>query len=151
MSPEEELLERLRGAGAIIGYAPMGDEVDVHSFLVENQILASGRSIIADKEVSPHDFAETLSRAHAGEKTCILIPGREFDQFGTRHGRGGGWYDRFLKGVPCDWVRVGVLSPSQFSEEKLAREAWDEPVDYLLIQDSGMWRVMNVGRRNSCV
>ncbi|MES2014822.1 MAG: 5-formyltetrahydrofolate cyclo-ligase [Patescibacteria group bacterium] len=141
MNPEEELLQKLQAADALIGYSPMSDEPDVHDFLVQHKILKPGRSIVADKNVSPHDFAHTLSEAHQGQKICVLIPGSEFDREGTRHGRGGGWYDRFLKEAPREWLRIGVLNALQFSEEKLKREPWDEPVDFLLIQDKN-WTVI---------
>ncbi len=142
MNAEEEFLKELRGADAIIGYSPLEDEPDVHDFLVKNHILKPGRSIIADKHASPDDFAASLLKAHAGEKICILIPGREFDAFGARHGRGGGWYDRFLSKAPREWARIGVLHESQFSTEKLVRKAWDEPVSYLLIEKAGVWEVV---------
>ena len=147
MNDKEELLEKLREANAIIGYSSMGDEPDVHDFLLENKILNAGRSIIADKDISPHDFASSLLKAHADEKVCVLIPGREFDTFGTRHGRGGGWYDRFLKELPSSWPRIGVLNASQLSEEKLKREPWDEPVDYLLIIEKDSWNILTTNSR----
>lgn len=147
MNPEEALLVKLRESDALIGYSPMGNEPDVHDFLVENQILTSGRSVIADKDISPHDFALSLLKAHESEKICILVPGREFDTFGTRHGRGGGWYDRFLKEVPRTWLRIGVLHSGQLSDEKLKREPWDEPVDYLLIIEKGDWNIITTDSR----
>ncbi|MFA5876865.1 MAG: 5-formyltetrahydrofolate cyclo-ligase [Candidatus Paceibacterota bacterium] len=147
MNDKEELLEKLREADAIIGYSPMGDEPNLHEFLVKNKIFNSGRSILADKNISPHDFALSLLETHADEKVCILIPGREFDHFGTRHGRGGGWYDRFLKELPREWIRIGVLNALQISEEKLNREPWDEPVDYLLITEKDDWNIITTNSR----
>ncbi|MES2135035.1 MAG: 5-formyltetrahydrofolate cyclo-ligase [Patescibacteria group bacterium] len=147
MNAKEELLAKLRGADVLIGYSPMGDEPDVHSFLIEHQIFKPGRSIVADKNISPHDFALSLLKAHEGEKVCIFVPGREFDTFGTRHGRGGGWYDRFLKELPRTWLRIGVLHPTQLSEEKLKREPWDEPVDYLLVTKNNDWDIFATNAR----
>jgi len=148
MNPEEELLLKLRAADAIIGFSPLEDEPDVHDFLVRHEIFKPGRSILADKHISPHDFAASLGSAHGGEKICILIPGKRFDSFGTRHGRGGGWYDRFLSQVPREWLRVGVLHGHQLSAEKLVREPWDEPVDYLLIEKAGAWNIVLATSKN---
>ncbi len=147
MNPEEQLLATLRAADAIIGYSPIGDEPSFGDFLKQNGIIQKGRSVIADKNISPHDFAREVSRAHEGEKICILIPGREFDSLGTRHGKGGGWYDKFLSEVSREWTRVGVLQESQLSPEVLKRESWDEPVDYLLVMQDDLYEVIKTGAR----
>lgn len=74
--------------------------------------------------------------ALAGESpTCILIPGRRFDATGTRHGQGGGWYDRFLAQVPGSWVRIGFCFNTQFSEVPLSRANWDQVMDYVVVVD----------------
>ena len=123
----------LQEVDVIIGYTPVGDEPVYGTFLKENGIDTPGISVLADRATDPRAFAESLVQKYSGKKVCIFIPGREFDSFGTRHGRGGGWYDRFLSAVPCEWVRIGVLNASQLSQEKLKREAWDQPMDTLLV------------------
>lgn len=65
--------------------------------------------------------------------TLILLPGRAFDEAGTRHGQGGGWYDRFLSRVPVEWVRLGVCFSNQLSPIPLEAKPWDEPVDALYV------------------
>ncbi len=72
----------------------------------------------------------------------ILIPGRLFDITGTRHGRGGGWYDRFLAAVPREWFRVGFCYESQFSAAPLLREAWDQPMDAVCVVGEDGLRVL---------
>ena len=112
-----------------------------------------------EKEVSPLDLLVTLtprivytiqpraslipaSEAAAAERVVgyrhafILIPGRHFDAAGTRHGTGGGWYDRFLGIVPHTWLRIGCCYADQFSDESLARQTWDEPVDEVVVFDT---------------
>ena len=64
---------------------------------------------------------------------AILVPGRRFDTTGTRHGKGAGWYDRFLEQVPPSWTRIGFCFDDQFSKEPLARQPWDEPMDYVVV------------------
>lgn len=65
--------------------------------------------------------------------TAILIPGRRFDASGTRHGQGGGWYDRFLTKVPREWLRVGFCYEDQLSPTPLLRQSWDQAMDYVVV------------------
>ncbi|MBP6868700.1 MAG: hypothetical protein KBC16_01175 [Candidatus Pacebacteria bacterium] len=62
-------------------------------------------------------------------KVVIFLPGRKFDALGTRHGQGGGWYDRYLARVPSNWLRVGLCTSERFSTEALTRLPHDQPVD----------------------
>lgn len=74
------------------------------------------------------------------------MPGRAFDASGTRHGQGGGWYDRFLAEVPKEWLRIGFCYERQFSEEPLKREAWDQAMDAVVVVGNGMVRVYKGSR-----
>ena len=82
-------------------------------------------------------------------RVVVLIPGTAFDESGTRKGRGGGWYDRFLSRIPAEWTRVGVLPQESLQSEPLQRQSWDEPVDYLLIFGGKSARVVETGARNA--
>lgn len=75
---------------------------------------------------------ETIAFAN-DESACILMPGRRFDASGTRHGQGGGWYDRFLARVPAEWLRIGFCFDDQFSSTPLPRESWDQVMDYVAV------------------
>lgn len=143
---EESIVTALRAADFIIAYTPIGDEPDAVGFLRENGVVAAIAHIPPTREEDPAVFAAAFVTAHAGEKVCILVPGREFDTHGTRHGRGGGWYDRFLSAVPREWLRIGVLDAPRLSEKMLAREAWDEPMDALLVKDGSSWKTREVER-----
>lgn len=144
MDAKEELLEKIRLAGALVGYAPIDDEPNLGEFLNTIGVVSRGVSVLPTRDVSPQATAESLTVLHHGKRAIVFVPGRHFDSFGTRHGRGGGWYDRFLSHIPKAWIRVGVAFPRQVSEVPLVRESWDEPVDYLLTQDGLSWEAIPI-------
>jgi 5-formyltetrahydrofolate cyclo-ligase len=87
----------------------------------------------------PFVYATDLVASYPNSRVVIFVPGRQFDLTGTRHGRGGGWYDRFLSRVPHEWIRIGVARQSDVSIAPLVHEPWDEPMDWLLIETDGAW------------
>jgi 5-formyltetrahydrofolate cyclo-ligase len=111
-----------------IGYLPLPDEPDPTILpLFPTAVLP------VDAQSNPVEIGRQLSERFVDASVCIYIPGRRFDIYGTRHGRGGGWYDRFLVSVPTEWLRIGVCFGHSFSEVRLAREAWDQPVDWVVV------------------
>lgn len=125
---------------AFIGYTPINDEPDPSLFLKAEGLPSDITRLPQERDTDPFAVAHALLLANVGKKVCLLIPGQRFDEKGTRHGRGGGWYDRFLSAVPREWLRVGVLNPHQFSKKELTREEWDEPMDALLIKETSAWK-----------
>ncbi len=57
------------------------------------------------------------SKAEARILDLLFIPGLGFDSRGGRLGRGGGYFDRFLKKVPARAIKMGVA----FREQLLSR------------------------------
>ncbi len=117
-----------------IAYEPRTDEPDWHGLPHSFQeVLLAPSSAQSD----PFLFAKESSARFKESKVCILVPGTAFDALGTRHGRGGGWYDKFLSKVPRTWLRIGLSTRAQFKVSPLVRAPWDEPMDaiYVLEED----------------
>ncbi len=63
----------------------------------------------------------------------VLVPGVAFTAEGSRLGRGGGFYDRFLRTLPKSTLRIGVGFSAQI-QKVLPTERHDEPVSHLLTE-----------------
>lgn len=130
MASTSEILEIVAKYEVVIGYEPLADEPSFEQFLPQ---AVESHKIAPDLRLDPQAEADRLKELIGTGKAVMFIPGQEFDAAGTRHGRGGGWYDRFLKEVPAEWIRIGVCSPLQFSSTPLTRESWDEPMDFVCV------------------
>jgi len=129
----EELKRLLLPYRAFVTYTPLRTEVDARA-LFDTGSAATYR-VAPRASLDPSVEAFDAMNACGELSTAILIPGRRFDAFGTRHGQGGGWYDRFLARVPSGWLRVGFCFSDQFSLTPLIRNAWDQPMDYVCVLD----------------
>jgi|CXWL01.1.fsa_nt_gi hypothetical protein len=141
---EATFAKRISESSQIIGFQPMSDEPAYVGFLKELGVTVPEEIIPADATLSPEETAKKFAEQYGGSAVSLFIPGQKFDKFGTRHGRGHGWYDRFLSQLPREWLRVGVLDVSRLSDEKLKRQTWDQPVDMLLVSEKGGWRIISV-------
>lgn len=121
---------------ASILYAPFGDEVDFTNPSFPLGISADAIVVPNDKNSDPFVWAALCVNHFKEVDQCILVPGRKFDVYGTRHGRGHGWYDRFLSCLPREWIRIGITTESDLSFARLSRQSWDEPMDWLLVFDA---------------
>ena len=88
-----------------------------------------------------------MTRKYPENRAYVLVPGRRFDRHGTRYGRGGGWYDRFLSEVPTSWLRIGVTRTQDLADGRLERKPWDQPVDWLLIEADDGWHAVETKAR----
>ena len=116
----------------------------LESFLRQKQVY----QIPVSADVTPERVAQEIQTRFSEQQGSILLPGRQFDQFGTRHGRGHGWYDRLLSQVPSSYTRIGVTDEAHFFTERLVRKAWDEPVDWVICQQREQWNIVITGARN---
>jgi len=115
-----------------VGYRPLSTEPDPISCLTTQPLV---RFVVSpDSSLEPNDIAKKVTVFFGHSNVCVYIPGTAFDKNGVRHGRGGGWYDRFLSAVPSEWIRIGFCYENQFSSAPLKQEPWDELVDWICIK-----------------
>ena len=67
----------------------------------------------------------------------FIIPALALDDLGTRLGRGGGHYDRFLE--KSAGLRVGVVFDQGMSPVPLPRKSWDQPMDVVVTPSDWFW------------
>jgi|GEM_PF-5544431 len=121
-----------------VWFRPIGKEPDPGRLRIVRDLgLIPWREFPRSMEVDPFEFADTLvlewrEMGESRPQVYLFIPGRLFDRFGTRHGRGVGWMDRFLSRVPREWLRIGIVGEGQWSENQLKREEWDEGMDWVV-------------------
>lgn len=116
-------------AEIVMGYVAYDDEVDLQAVFraahregksIALPRIAEGSETMEFRRVTEYPaslernrrgFLQPLStapRVSAGPGTLMLVPGRLFDRGGFRVGRGGGFYDRYLRTLPTGVVTVGV-------------------------------------------
>ncbi len=114
-------------------YSEMSDEVPIASlplFLPKRQVQVG-----LDYNIDPFIYAKETIEIFGTKQGFILIPGRRFDTYGGRKGRGKGWYDKFLLKLPKHWVRIGVCKKNDFFDTKIALNQWDELMDWVIVSD----------------
>lgn len=120
----------LSSFSVFITYEPLRTEVPCNVFLPAK---ARTYTIPPRASLDPDVVANEVRVFTKDLVPALLIPGRRFDAVGTRHGQGGGWYDRFLAAVPREWLRIGICYDDQFSSAPLVRESWDQAMDYVAV------------------
>jgi 5-formyltetrahydrofolate cyclo-ligase len=141
----EIVLPHLIGARVIAAYHPLKDEISPYPIL--ERLGAGQRAALpwfADRdarmiwrqapavEPSPWGVLQPSSDADALAPDLVLVPLVLADRAGTRIGHGKGHYDRALShlrdgGLPV--TTIGLAWEMQISEEALAADPWDQPLD----------------------
>lgn len=142
-------------ADLVVAYYPLGSEVDAIGFM--ELVMVSGRGVAlpylrGDGEMGigriwslgndlvpgpfgmmePADrFKDNVSPKHVG---AVICPGVAFDETGTRLGRGGGHYDRFLRQVKGRAFIVGCAFDCQISGDPLPAEEHDVRMDAVITE-----------------
>ena len=77
---------------------------------------------VSEKVVSP------------GEIDFVVVPGRAFDKKGNRLGRGGGYYDNFLRTLRKDIYKCAIGFECQILDE-VPTDSDDYPIDALITEE----------------
>lgn len=110
VSEQVAATEEYRNASVVLLYYPVHNEIDLRSLCVRNPEktfllpVTHRRSL----ELRPYNGEESMQKGrygipepqtptYTGKVDLILVPGVAFDHRHNRLGRGGGYYDRFLK------------------------------------------------------
>lgn len=143
----------LQQAQSVGAYVPLDWEADVTPLC--RAILASGRRLALpcverDGRMTMRFAADisSLTRGRWGlpeppedaeearSLPLLIVPLEAVDPFGTRLGKGGGYYDRLL--ADFTGISVGAAMDWQWVE-KLPRERWDVPLDAVADAEGVHW------------
>lgn len=146
-----EQTEIWRKAGRVMVYSPMAIEPDL------DRLWSSGaeglglrelcyprvvgrdlevRTVTARSQLRPAAFGllepdpDRTTLVDAATIDLVIVPGLAFTRDGDRLGRGGGYYDRFLAGLPSSVVTVALAFACQMRDH-LPMEAHDQRVHSL--------------------
>ena len=130
-------------SGSIL-FIPTKSEVDYNDLSFPLKLPKDNFIIPKYKNSNPFELADNCIAKFKNGTVCVLIPGTKFDVYGTRYGKGAGWYDRFLSKLPSNWLRIGIIDKSKFSNSELVRQEWDEPVNWVIVRYNTSWKVYKV-------
>jgi 5-formyltetrahydrofolate cyclo-ligase len=146
-----EEVPAFREARVVALYAPLGTEVE--SSEMDRRLAARGarvvypRSLVAERRLvfsrcAPGDLVRgplgareppaQLGTIDVEDIDCVVMPGVAFSLDGLRLGRGGGYYDVTLRGMPRA-ARVGVAFDAQVVPA-VPHEPHDAPLDAVVTE-----------------
>ncbi len=131
-----------RNARTVLLYYPIHNEVDLRPLLdkyCDSKTMLLPVTHRKAMEIRPYTgkaclkqgyahIPEPQTPAYTGKIDLILVPGVVFDRKGHRIGRGGGYYDRFLK-KHKKACKLGVAYDFQLKHHNLPQTWRDQPLD----------------------
>lgn len=137
-------------ARRILLFFPLPDEIDLTGLLTVglSASFAATRTPADGMGLSVHTLngpmethrlgyeqpAREAPRVDPADLDVLLLPGLAFDLWGTRLGRGAGYFDRFLMQIDATVPVVGV-TPAALVVDRLPREPHDLPVGHLATEE----------------
>lgn len=117
-----ESLEAVRSARTVMAFDSIDGEPITGPFV--ERCRAAGKIVVKPEDVPPPDPVSI---------DVVVIPGLAFTERGDRLGQGGGWYDRFLVGLPANCATIGVGFESQLRDD-LPTEPHDVRLDAVVTE-----------------
>lgn len=152
----EEVVRRLAAfrplasAHRALVFLPLPDEIDLRPVRQRLPALQMAATRTPDRggvltvhqlgaELEKHRLgfeqpAASAPRLDPSDLDILLLPGLAFDLWGTRLGRGAGYFDRLLMEIDATVPVVGV-TPAELVVDRLPKEAHDLPVRYLATEE----------------
>ena len=140
-----EKMSAFRNAKVVMIYYPVHNEVDLRPLLSKYE----GQKLFLlpvthrhSMEVRPYDGEDMMRKGrlgvpepqtptYKGRIDLMLIPGVAFDYHCHRIGRGGGYYDKFLRSHPMT-KKIGVCYAFQLKRHTIPRLWLDQKVDRIV-------------------
>ena len=140
-----EASPRFQQAKVIMLYYPVHNEVDLRPLLEKYYHEKTMLLPVTHRhymEVRPYDGEDMMRRGHFGVPEpqterynghidMIFVPGVAFDHHRNRIGRGGGYYDKFLRRHPRAF-QVGVCYDYQLKNKTIPHNLLDRKVDRII-------------------
>ena len=140
-----EQMSAFREAKTVLLYYPIHNEVDLRPLLTKykgQKIFLLPVTHRHSMEVRPYDGEDMMRRGrlgvpepqtstYRGHIDLIIVPGVVFDQHRHRIGRGGGYYDRFLR-KQFTAKKVGVCYSFQLKKHTIPHSWRDQKLDRII-------------------
>ncbi|MEX0833921.1 MAG: 5-formyltetrahydrofolate cyclo-ligase [Actinomycetota bacterium] len=127
--PTDGIIERLAGSGHRVAVPWVkGGDVEPVEFKPGEEVVVGAWGIREPKERRP---------IPPGEIDAVVTPGLGFDRDGYRMGYGGGYYDRLLRRVRPDALKVGIGFAEQIAE-RVPRGAGDTSLDLIVTDEQAI-------------
>ncbi len=86
----------------------------------------------------PEPDPAKASPFHPNDLDLVLVPGSVFDKNCTRHGYGGGFYDRFLAEEAPQATRIALAYSCQLFD-RVESEPHDQKMDLIITEKETLW------------
>ena len=140
-----EQMSAFREAKTVLLYYPIHNEVDLRPLLTKykgQKIFLLPVTHRHSMEVRPYDGEDMMRRGrlgvpepqtstYRGHIDLIIVPGVVFDQHRHRIGRGGGYYDRFLR-KQFTAHKIGVCYSFQLKKHTIPHSWRDQKLDRII-------------------